>query len=112
RLFGGCLFARLDRIVRSAGRNDRALLALACGFRDILASDARVPFIEALVADARETTERRAAVGRARSLWGVTPIINLKNCAAADRLLGVEAETVVATTYYTTRDFDLVLKES
>src|SRR5262249_51642516 len=62
--------------------------------------------------DAREATERRAAVGRARSLWGVTPIINLKACAAADRLLGVEAETVVATTYYTTRDFDLVLKQS
>ncbi|MCP4559931.1 MAG: glycosyltransferase [Bosea sp.] len=67
-------------------------------------------FWSALCADAGEMTRLRQREGRLRSCWGVTPIVNLRTGVAADRLLGVEAESVVFTHYHVSSDFDLVLK--
>src|SRR6185503_2415362 len=67
--------------------------------------------LHAVTADAEEASRQRIRVGRLRSLWGTSPILNIVPAAQADRLLGVEAETVVITAYHITRDFDVVLKE-
>jgi hypothetical protein len=40
-----------------------------------------------------------------RSLWAGTPIITLAICARAERTLGIEADSLVYTTYFTTNDF-------
>lgn len=49
---------------------------------------------------------RRRARGRLRSVWGVTPILTLPLLARCDRLLGLQAETIVYVTYYISRNFD------
>ena len=59
--------------------------------------------------DARRLTERRRREARPRALWGVTPINILKTYALADQRCGIEAESLVFTTYYITSDFDVVL---
>lgn len=41
-----------------------------------------------------------------RSLWGVTPIVTLPLKARCSEILGFDAETVVNTTYYISRNFD------
>jgi hypothetical protein len=68
-------------------------------------------FWGALCADASQMSRMRQREGRLRSCWGVTPIVNLRSGVAADRLLGVEAESLVFTHYYITSDFDLSFKE-
>src|SRR5438093_11578125 len=40
-----------------------------------------------------------------RSLWAGTPILTLPVKAKAERLLGVQADTLVYQTYYITSDF-------
>ncbi|QOZ33063.1 hypothetical protein XH92_16445 [Bradyrhizobium sp. CCBAU 53421] len=45
------------------------------------------------------------------SLWGVTPIVNLSAGVAADRALGVNASSLVFTTYHTSSNFDFVCSE-
>lgn len=47
---------------------------------------------------------RRSA--RPRSLWTGTPILNMAVNARAERLLGVQAESLVYFTYFITRQFD------
>jgi hypothetical protein len=40
-----------------------------------------------------------------RSLWAGTPIITLVVCARAERLLGIEADSLVYSSYFTTSEF-------
>lgn len=40
-----------------------------------------------------------------RSLWGTTPILSIVNNAEAERLLGIESETLVFSSYYITDRF-------
>lgn len=40
-----------------------------------------------------------------RSVWGTTPIINIRNNAKAESLLGIEAETLVFSSYHITKGF-------
>src|SRR5439155_16052577 len=47
----------------------------------------------------------RGRFGRPRTMWGVTPILTLPLLAKCDRLLGFRSETLVFTTYHTTRSF-------
>jgi len=44
--------------------------------------------------------------GQTRSLWAGTPIINMAINARAERRLGVDARSLVYTTYYITDEFD------
>jgi hypothetical protein len=108
--FGDLLFARLNTEIRQA-RGGGAVRQLATAFGELLQSSARQDFVSALIDDGRQATETRADFGRARSLWGLTPIINLIPCAEADRRIGTEAETVVLTTYHVTQSFNVVLKD-
>ena len=48
-------------------------------------------------------------MGRMRSLWGVTPLLTLSLKARCDRLLGIQADSIVYTTYHTSTDFSLNL---
>jgi glycosyltransferase involved in cell wall biosynthesis len=84
---------------------------LAEGCVEIMTGRARSAFVACLVGSARRATRSRRQAGTLRSLWGTTPIINLISMSRADRLLGIEAETVVSTTYYVTDDFDVNLGE-
>jgi glycosyltransferase involved in cell wall biosynthesis len=68
-------------------------------------------FWSALEADCRMITEMRLSRGEMNSLWGVTPIVNLSAGVAADRALGVNAQSLVFNTYHTTSNFDLVFAE-
>ena len=47
--------------------------------------------------------------GRIRSVWGVTPILTLTLKARCDRLLGIQSESLVFTTYGVTNRFDINL---
>ena len=49
---------------------------------------------------------RSPRTGVRRSLWAGTPILTLPVKAKAERLLGVQADTLVYQTYYITSDFD------
>lgn len=49
---------------------------------------------------------RGFGVGRSRSLWAGTPIIILATCSKAERLLGIEADSLVYYTYFLTRAFE------
>lgn len=66
-------------------------------------------FWDALVADCADVAQERLRSGRARTLWGVTPIVNLRSCVAADRKLGFEAESLIFNQFYISADFDVVL---
>src|SRR5262249_48744075 len=59
-------------------------------------------FWQALYGSAKAITRDRVAAGRLRALWGTTPILTLRDCAEACRRIGVEADSVVFKTYYTT----------
>lgn len=65
-------------------------------------------FWNAFVGDCRKISEKRVLAGHPNSLWGVTPIVSLRACVAADRALNVNASSVVFTTYHTASDFDFV----
>ena len=49
---------------------------------------------------------RKLASGRTRSLWSGAPILTLPIKCRAERMLGVEARSLVFTTYYITDAFD------
>jgi hypothetical protein len=59
---------------------------------------------------ARRLGQRRLESGRARALWGVTPILTLPLKARATRLLGLDSTSLVFETYYITQGFDLNLR--
>lgn len=58
----------------------------------------------------RQLTRRRLAIGRPRSLWGVTPILTLPLKARCDRALGISSESFVLKNYHVTNAFDWNLK--
>lgn len=100
---------------RIAAEGDYALLTtLLDALRPFLnpdqSPDAR-DFWDALVADCRAIAEDRLLSGEMNSLWGVTPIVNLSSGVAADRALGVNARSLVFTTYHTSSNFDFVCSE-
>jgi glycosyltransferase involved in cell wall biosynthesis len=66
---------------------------------------ATVALLEACIRRARRIGDRRLAAGRPRTLWGITPILTLPLKARCDEELGFKAETLVFTTYHTTRNF-------
>ena len=66
--------------------------------------------LERAVASAPRHAERRRRRGRLRSLWGATPILTLPLKARADRMLGLESESLVFTTYYISQQFDWNLR--
>ncbi|MGE0500682.1 MAG: glycosyltransferase [Rhizobiaceae bacterium] len=66
-------------------------------------------FWDRLRATAAQVTRLRMESGRPQSLWGVTPIINMRYGAEADRRLGLGSDTLVFGTYYVTSDFDINL---
>lgn len=68
-------------------------------------------FWNAFVRDCRTITEKRLLNGKFNSLWGVTPIVNLRAGVAADRALNMNASSIVFTTYHTASDFDFVLSD-
>jgi hypothetical protein len=103
-------FEAVDSLLRSSAKPDE-LAKLAHKLQQLRASWVWDAFLVAAARDAREATLVRRRHGRMRSLWGVTPIISLINCVAADRSLGVEAESLVLTTYYTTNNFDIDLTD-
>lgn len=100
--------ARVDQCLRgSDGIND--VVALAQAIDRLRKSEHWPPFLEGLVDDARIATARREQKRQLRSLWGTTPINSLPISVAADRRLGISAESLVFSTYYITSNFDICL---
>ncbi|KQU54791.1 hypothetical protein ASG72_04025 [Bosea sp. Leaf344] len=58
----------------------------------------------------RRRTQARLAQGIPASLWGTTPILTLPLKARADRMLGLQSQSLVLQTYYIARDFDFNLE--
>lgn len=56
-------------------------------------------------------TRRRISRRRVRTLWGYTPILTLPHLAACDKLLGLQSESVVFSTYHISRQFDVNLQK-
>ncbi|WP_375788900.1 glycosyltransferase [Bradyrhizobium sp. Pha-3] len=107
--------AIIENVNRVAAERDYELLtSLLDALRPFLnpdqSPDAR-EFWDALVGDCRAIAEDRLLRGEMNSLWGVTPIVNLSAGVAADRALGVNACSLVFTTYHTSSNFDVVCSE-
>ncbi|WP_050403600.1 glycosyltransferase [Bradyrhizobium embrapense] len=107
--------AIVENVNRVADEKDYTLLTtLLDALRPFLnpdqSPDAR-DFWDALTADCRVLAEQRLLKGEMNSLWGVTPIVNLRECVAADRALGSNAHSLVFTTYHISSNFDFVCSE-
>jgi hypothetical protein len=81
----------------------RSLRWLANALSSALLQNVAVPL-------GRRRSEVRLAQGAPASLWGTTPILTLPLKARADRMLGLESQSLVFTTYYIARDFDFNLE--
>ena len=106
------IFENLNRVV--AEGNYALLAALLDAMRPYLNPDQSSEaddFWSALAADCRGLAEDRLQRGELNSLWGVTPIVSLRECVAADRALGTNAHSLVFNTYHTSSSFDFVLSE-
>jgi glycosyltransferase involved in cell wall biosynthesis len=101
-------FRRIDSLLRAESANGE-FVDLIKAFSSLHASDAWAEFMDAVVSDAQRATEMRMSQGRLRALWGTTPIISLIAAVQADRRIGIEAESVVFTTYHVTKNFDVNL---
>lgn len=112
RNFGKTFYRHLTRHL--LGRKTAEIRAFIEALGPLIAGPGALPdgeFWGALCADASEMSRMRQRDGRLRSCWGVTPIVNMRSGVEADRLLGVEAESLVFTHYHITSDFDLNFKE-
>jgi len=67
--------------------------------------------MRAAVPVGRVLTRRRMRSGKARSLWGITPILTLPLLARCDRMLGLRSDSMVYTTYYISKNFDIDLSK-
>jgi hypothetical protein len=105
---GRAWFDRVDRMIRSEAASDE-IVELTNGVRLLRDQGDWNTFIQAVILDSRVAGHARRMQGRLRSLWGTTPIIGLINGRQVDRCLGVEAESLVFTTYKVTKDFDINL---
>jgi hypothetical protein len=101
-------FCRVDSMLRSEATAEE-LVRLTSVMAEIKGASSADAFWEAIVRDSRTASASRREQGRLRSLWGITPIIGLPVGVKADRTLGVEAESLVMTTYYSTNNFDIDL---
>ena len=68
-------------------------------------------FKAALTGDARTATIIHMYENDIRSLWGVTPIVNMISGSAADNLLGIQSKTLTYTQYHITESFDFNLSD-
>ena len=100
--------SRIDRLLRHRDEAG-AIVAFSEAVCALQAGTDWDAFLRAVSLDATTASDVRRDQGRLRSLWGVTPIISLRYGVAAERSLGIEAESLVLTTYNVTQDFDLVL---
>jgi hypothetical protein len=66
-----------------------------------------VLYISAMIG--RRTTHQRLSKGCPRTLWGVTPLLTLPIKARCDRMLGLESDSLVLTTYHVSSTFDINL---
>ena len=66
----------------------------------LLLERASLAILQACIASARRTGDRRLAAGRGRTLWGITPILTLPLKSRCDQALGFKSETLVFTTYF------------
>lgn len=106
RPFWDALDGEVGRLLREPGEKEgwRSALAAING----LAFGRLGRFYRAsLAAEGKRRSEVRLRAGRPRSVWGVTPVVSIIPCAAADRLLLSEADSLVFQTYYITDDFDV-----
>jgi len=109
--FGRRLLDELDELLLGPLQELR-LGSLVARLADLMSGPLWPGFLRYLLRDARMATIQRERSGRLRSIGGTTPIITLNCWRAADRLLGVDAETLVFHTYYITGEFDIVLKDA
>lgn len=100
----------IDVLLRSSCTGSTLLAAVADFVLLTSPSDDKSIVLDALAYRSMRASNARLRRFKPRSLWGVTPIVQLPCCAKADRLLGIESETLVFTTYYITSDFDINLK--
>lgn len=104
------LFGALHGAVMAADSNALFLMLDALRpFLDPTKSADASKFWDALVADCAEVAEERLRSGQIRTVWGVTPIVNLHAGVAADRMIGFEADSLVFNQFYISANFDVVL---
>ena len=70
-----------------------------------------LPVQRILIVLASTVTRIRMLIGRPRSVWASTPILTLPLLVQCDRLLGLRSESLVFTTYFITRNFDINLSK-
>jgi glycosyltransferase involved in cell wall biosynthesis len=105
---GMAWFMEIDAVLRSKP-DAAAVLSISRKTKRLMDSSSWDYFVEAVVMDARSASSIRAERRCLRSLWGVTPIITLKETVAADRYIGIDAENLVFSTYHVTSAFDINL---
>jgi glycosyltransferase involved in cell wall biosynthesis len=98
----------VDAVLRSTPKLPE-LFAVTRAVQRLRKSELWEDFVAAAAADASELTRLRREAQCLRSLWGVTPLISLKQTVAADKSIGVNAESLVFSTYYVTQSFDINL---
>lgn len=104
------LYNFLDHLLRSQVTGE-ALASTTSAMRAILDHESADQFKFAVAADARQATRERFEDGVVRSVWGVTPIINLGTMRQSARRLGVDAESFCYQPYHVTSAFDVVLTQ-
>jgi hypothetical protein len=107
--FGPTLIQTLDHLLLGSPQAEELGPIVSAFFR-LMRSVHWPGFLRCVLRDAHMSSASRARRNKPRSLWGTTPIISLTSCRAAERLLGVDAETLVFQTYYITRSFDIILQ--
>jgi glycosyltransferase involved in cell wall biosynthesis len=109
---GETLIGNINRFVETL--DYAAFTSMLDALRAYLNPDLSLPakkFWDALILDCIQITEKRLKSGHLNSLWGITPILSLRTAVVADRLLNVNADSLVFTTYHITSDFDFVLSD-
>lgn len=103
-------FPALHHAVMAADSNALFLMLDALRpFLDPSKSTDASKFWDALVADCADVAQERLRSGQIRTVWGVTPIVNLRSGVAADRMLGFEADSLIFNQFYISANFDVVL---
>jgi glycosyltransferase involved in cell wall biosynthesis len=69
-------------------------------------------FWHLVVVEASRRTKMREKRGTLHSLWGVTPIVTISQCAKADRQCGVRSDSLVFSTYHTAGQFTINLSKA
>jgi hypothetical protein len=84
-------------------------MRLPTAIAELLAFKLSWLLLRACVPLGKLATQWRLAIGRPRSVWGITPILTLSLKARCDRALGIRSSSLVLSQYYTTSRFDLNL---